>query len=206
MKVKFCGLKTHADIDFAAELGCYAVGFVLVPGSRREISIKQAMSLIQYAQSSGLIAVALLADADRDFVLQVIAHSQPDIIQFHGHESADFCQQFNYPYWKAIPMLATNNWLDYVCQYNQAQQLLLDAYGCGQSGGSGQVFKWFTLPVEYRQKLILAGGLTVANVAQAIKQTGAEFIDVSSGIEQTPGVKSPVLMQQFMQAIIKGNS
>jgi len=200
MKVKFCGLKNKSEIEYAAELGCYAVGFVLVPGSRREVSLKQAKSLIQYAQSLDLVAVALVADAEQESVLQVIEYNQPDVIQFHGQESAAFCRQFNYSYWKAVPMLSTSHWLEYAAQYKDADYLLLDAYGGAQSGGSGQTFKWFKLPIELRQRLILAGGLSVSNVAQAIDHTEAQFIDVSSGIEQTPGVKSAVLMQQFMQS------
>lgn len=201
MKVKFCGLKNKSEIHYAAELGCYAVGFVLVPGSRREINLAQAKELIQYAQNRDLMAVALVADADPKFVLQVIKHCRPDRIQFHGRESADFCQQFDFPYWKAVPMLSTNHWSDYLVQYKEADYLLLDAYGEGQSGGSGHSFKWFRFPSDARQRLILAGGLTAANVARAVQQTKAEFIDVSSGIEQTPGVKSQALMQKFMHAL-----
>ncbi len=201
MKVKFCGLKNKSEIKYAAHLGCTAVGFVLVPGSRREVNIQQAQSLIQYAQSLQLTAVALVADANREQVWQMIEHCQPDVIQFHGQESADFCQHFDHRYWKAVPMLSTQNWIRYAAQYKDAEYLLLDAYGEHQSGGSGQVFKWFSLPASLRHRLILAGGLSVENVSQAVQQTGAKFIDVSSGIEQTPGVKSQALMQQFMQAV-----
>ncbi|MCX7546047.1 phosphoribosylanthranilate isomerase [Marinicella gelatinilytica] len=203
MKVKFCGLKKQSEVEFASEMGCFAVGFVLVPGSRREVDLMQAKNLTKFAQSLDLTSVILVADADTGYVDKIIQSCEPDIIQFHGQESAEFCHQFDYPYWKAVPMLTVDNWLNYVAQYKSANHLLLDAYGGKQSGGSGQVFDWFRVPSKLRKKLILAGGLTVSNVAQAVSKTGIEFIDVSSGIEQTPGVKSQVLMQRFMHALTK---
>ena len=201
MKVKFCGIQAPRDVALAAALGCQAVGFVMVPGSRREVSLEQAQALTEHTRHFDLQSVILLADATADQTRQVITQCRPDILQFHGQESPAYCRQFNYPYWKAVPMLAVSDWRQYIASYEQAHGFVLDTYGGHQSGGSGQSFQWFRFPSDVRHQLILAGGLHANNVAEAVTVTGTEFIDVSSGIEATAGVKSHALMKQFMQAI-----
>jgi len=201
MKVKYCGLQKCNDVTYAAKLGCDAVGFVMVPGSRREVTMQQAQILTEHTRQFDMVSVILLANATATRVSDVIRHCQPDIIQFHGQESPEFCQQFSYPYWKAVPMLTVNDWRQYIKPYEAAEHFVLDTYGGSHSGGSGQSFKWFKLPLEARNRLILAGGLNIQNVTRAVTETGAEFIDVSSGIEETAGVKSHTLMKQFMQTI-----
>lgn len=201
MQVKFCGLQNKLDVALAASLQCDAVGFVMVPDSRRAVGLELARELTQFTRQFDLTSVILVADADSYTVDQIVNQCQPDIIQFHGNESATFCQQFEVPYWKAVPMLTVQDWPRYIESYHLAQRFVLDTYGNGKSGGSGRSFSWFRFPPEYIPRLILAGGLTVDNLAEAVSVTGAEFIDVSSGIEKTPGVKSQTLMQQFMQAV-----
>ncbi len=201
MKVKFCGLQKQQDVAFAASLQCEAVGFVMVPGSRRAVDMALARELTDFTRQFDLNSVILVANADTRTVDQIINRCQPDFIQFHGRETAAFCQQFGVPYWKAVPMLAVDDWQRYIEPYHLAQRFVLDTYGGNKSGGSGRAFNWFTFPAELKARLILAGGLTVSNVAEAVSITDAQFIDVSSGIEQVPGVKSQTLMQQFMQAV-----
>lgn len=201
MKVKYCGLQKCNDVTYAAKLGCDAVGFVMVPGSRREVTMQQAQILTEHTRQFDMVSVILLANATATRVSDVIRYCQPDIVQFHGQESPEFCQKFSYPYWKAVPMLTVNDWRHYIEAYEAAEHFVLDTYGGSHSGGSGQSFQWFKMPLESRNRLILAGGLNLQNVTRAVAETGAEFIDVSSGIEETAGVKSHTLMKQFMQTI-----
>ncbi len=200
-QVKYCGLSTQQDIDAAIECGVDAVGFVFVPKSPRFITAAKALPLAKLAQQAGVQVVALFANQDAQHVAEVVEMVQPDVIQFHGNESAAFCGQFNLPYWKAVPMLAVNNYLEYIKQYPAAKAYLLDAFGQQQSGGSGQSFDWFKFPDLPHKALILAGGIDENNVRQALQITGAKYIDTSSGIEATPGVKSVSKMQSLMQAI-----
>jgi len=98
-------------------------------------------------------------------------------------------------------MLETGDLQQYLAQYPSASAYLLDAFGGQQSGGSGQSYDWFHIPQELSQPLMLAGGIQAENVQQALKLTGAKYIDTSSGIESTPGVKSSEKMKALMQAI-----
>ncbi len=201
MKVKFCGLRTAEDVKRAAEFGCDAVGFVFVTDSKRYVTIEQAIPLIELAQQLGLLTVALVANAEVNEINDIIQYVQPDVIQFHGFEDADFCEQFNHRYWKAIPMLNKPDWQITIKEYKYAEKFLLDNYGDKQSGGSGRAFTWFRFPDSGLNQLILAGGLQAKNINQAIAETGTKYIDISSGIEATPGVKSHAKMQHIMQLV-----
>ncbi len=201
ISVKFCGLKTLAEVDAAIAAQVDAIGLVFVEKSPRFITPEQALPLAASAKQSGVKVVALFADHPVEVVEQVIQVIEPDILQFHGAESGAFCEQFNRAYWKAVPMLAVSDYVSYMINYPKAEAFLLDAFGGKTTGGSGQAFKWFKLPDEWLSKLILAGGINADNVALALTATGAQFIDTSSGIESVPGVKSTTKMMALMAQI-----
>ena len=190
IRIKYCGLTREQDVLAAAEAGAWAVGFVFVKKSKRYISPAQARELVSLAKRHHMLAVALFADQPAEEVQRIQQLVEADVLQFHGQESAAYCEQFNAPYWKAIPMLAVTDWQAYAAGFATAEAWLLDAFGGQQSGGSGQAFEWFRIPEQFRNRVILAGGLDADNVGQAIASTGCQFIDTSSGIEATPGVKS----------------
>ena len=190
IRIKYCGLKTEQDVLAAAESQVWAVGFVFVEKSPRYIEPQQAVALTALAKSKGLLTVALFADQPADEVKEVQQLIDPDVLQFHGRETVAYCEQFGQSYWKAVPMLETADWQAYIQRYASADAWLLDAFGRQQTGGSGRTFKWFVIPEQLKDKVILAGGIDANNVAQAITETGSQFIDTSSGIESTPGVKS----------------
>jgi phosphoribosylanthranilate isomerase len=201
IKVKYCGLTTLDDVVAAAEAKVDAIGLVFVKKSPRYINPDVAIEISKVAKQFGLSVVALFADHQIAEIEQIIRFIDPDILQFHGNETAEFCEQFNRKYWKAIPMLETNNIKSFLAQYQHAEAFLLDAYGGSQTGGSGESFKWFQFPEELISKLILAGGINADNVTSAISITGARFIDTSSGIEASPGVKSKAKMLALMERI-----
>ncbi|MCB1581606.1 MAG: phosphoribosylanthranilate isomerase [Marinicella sp.] len=190
IRIKYCGLTTSDDVKHAAEAGIDAVGFVFVEKSKRYIAPEQAKTLIQQAKHKGLLTVALFANQEASLVNKIIDLIEPQVLQFHGSETAEFCEQFDWPYWKAVPMKSDIDFLAYIAIHPRAEMFLLDAFGEQQCGGSGESFQWFEFPEALKSKLILAGGINEQNVEQAIKVTGAEFIDTSSGIEEIPGVKS----------------
>lgn len=201
IKVKYCGLKTRADVDAAIQAEVDAIGLVFVEQSPRYISPADAVELAAVAKQAGILVVALFADHDAAYVHHVIGLVKPDVLQFHGTESAAYCEQFNGRYWKAVPMLKTQDYQLYMQQYSQADAFLLDAFGGQQTGGSGQTFQWFKFPEALTSKLILAGGLNAENVSAAIAATDAQFIDTSSGIESSAGVKSRTKMLALMEVI-----
>lgn len=206
IKIKYCGLRTIEDVETAIEAQADSIGLVLVKKSPRCITPDEAMPLAKYAQSAGLVVVALFADNSADEVNHAIESFQPDVLQFHGSESAAFCEQFNWVYWKAVPMLAVEDYQVYMAQYPNATAFLLDAFGGQKTGGSGTSFHWFQFPELLKPKLILAGGIDVLNVADALMCTGAQYIDTSSGIESSPGVKSKTKMLALKKRVDAINS
>ncbi len=201
IKVKYCGLKTLDDVESAAAAQVDAIGLVFVENSPRYISPEDAIDLAAAAKQADLLVVALFANHQAASVASVIQTIEPDVLQFHGNETAEFCEQFEHRYWKAIPMLETQNYRAYMAQYPKAEAFLLDAFGGQQSGGSGRSFEWFQFPEKLISKLILAGGIHAENVTAATAATGAQFIDTSSGIESAPGVKSKTKMMALVDQI-----
>lgn len=201
-KVKICGLRQPEEILLAAELGVDAVGFVLYPKSKRALTLAQALQLRPYIPDS-LKLVVLLVNPSVGEVRQVISQLSPDIIQFHGDESGEFCEQFQYPYWRAVrvgaPGLNSPQEIQaYLLQYPNAQRFLFDAYSVNY-GGAGirfdvSIVDALALPVHQQ---IIAGGINIDNVGELVGKY--DFIDLSSGVEETPGVKSLVKMRQFME-------
>ena len=197
---KFCGITRSEDAQAAIDSGCDAIGLVLVPKSPRYVSLDAAKVLADSVRGEVQI-VALFANHGQEAVAEAIELIKPDILQFHGHETVSFCEQWRMPYWKAVPMQDSQEIDAYLQQYASAAAWLLDNYGTNKSGGSGETFEWFSFPEAYRDRLILAGGLTPENVSDAIRQTGALSVDVSSGIEAAPGIKSAAKMRHFIEHI-----
>ena len=197
---KFCGITSVEDATAALHSGCDAIGLVLVKKSQRYIDLQQAAKIADHVRGQ-LHIVLLFVDPTEAEVEQAMQMIAPDILQFHGYESASFCEQWNLPYWKAVPMQDSQEIDAYLQQYTSAAAWLLDNYGKNESGGSGASFEWFRFPEKYRNKLILAGGLQPENVLQAITETGALSVDVSSGIETKPGIKSAEKMRLFIEQI-----
>lgn len=205
IKIKYCGLRTLDDVNNAIEAGVNAVGFVFVKSSKRFIETEKAATLVKVIKAAGISAVALFVDQSKDEIDRVIELINPDVLQFHGSETAEFCEQFQRPYWKAVPMLSNTNFHDMIHNHPNAVAYVLDAFGAEQSGGSGKSFQWFKFPEGLRSKLILAGGINASNVNDAISNTGTQYLDTSSGIESSPGVKSRFKMIALAK-IIKAQS
>ena len=133
-------------------------------------------------------------------VSAVVKEVPLDILQFHGDESPEFCESFNVPFIKVLSMRAGVDFALLEQQYASAWALLLDTYHPTQAGGTGETFDWRLWPHDSQTKLILAGGLTVENVANAIAQTRPYGVDVSGGVERdVKGVKERQLVQRFIK-------
>ncbi len=199
-RIKCCGMTRVEDALLAARLGADAIGLVFTARSARRVSIEQAAQ-IRRALPPFVSAVALFMDDDAALVREVIDAVQPDLLQFHGQESDAWCVQFGQRYLKAIAMGEGAAALPRLHDYPGAVALLLDGHGLGEVGGSGRTFDWSQMPRDLTQPLILAGGLTADNVAQAIRTARPWAVDVASGIEISPGIKDAGKMEALIDAV-----
>jgi phosphoribosylanthranilate isomerase len=140
-------------------------------------------------------------DTPHETIAAIIEAVQPDVLQFHGGETAVFCERFGLPYFKAIAMGDGADPLPKMAAFPTAQGFVLDGHGAGEAGGSGRTFDWARLPAAAGKPVLLAGGLGPENVAHAIAIAHPWGVDVSSGIEQAPGVKDADAMRRFVMAV-----
>jgi phosphoribosylanthranilate isomerase len=207
IKVKICGLSSEASLDVALAHGADYVGLVYFPASPRNIALDLAQGLAARARGRAKI-VALLVDPDDAQVEAAVASAAPDLLQLHGAETrqrvAEIRRRWGVPVMKAVAVEAGHDVgraLDYA---GAADLILFDARAPADStrpGGNGAPFDWRVLSgIGADVPYVLSGGLTPANVAEAIRVTGARAVDVSSGVEIRPGEKDPDLIRRFIRA------
>jgi len=199
-RIKCCGMTRVEDALLAARLGADAIGMVFTARSRRRVGIAQAQAIRQ-AVPPFVTTVALFMDDDPGFVDEVAMAVQPDLLQFHGGESDDWCAQFGHPWLKAVAMGEGESALAQLQAHPGATGLLLDGHGLGEAGGSGKTFDWSLMPRDLAQPLILAGGLHAGNVGEAIRIARPWAVDVASGVESAPGIKDPDRLAAFIAAV-----
>ena len=203
IRVKICGITSVADAQIAVKAGADAIGLVFYAPSPRAVSVAQAREI---AASVGpfVTVVGLFVNAEVPFVHEVLDNVGLHVLQFHGDESREFCEQFQRPYMKAIRMRPELNVEQAIDEYPSAAAILLDAYRPGVPGGTGETFDWQRVPTQASRPIVLAGGLTAENVALATQATqvngrdGVCGVDVSGGVESTPGKKDPQKVEQFI--------
>ena len=194
---KICRITNIEDARGAEDAGAYAIGLVFYKKSPRYISIDTAKEIVAHINQP-LNSVGLFVDADRDYICSVLEQIDLDILQFHGQESEQTCAFFNKPYIKAIRMNDDTSLPEEVEKYSSAKALLLDTYVEGLSGGTGKVFDWNMIPKNLKKPIILAGGLNVDNVKDAIKKVNPYAVDVSGGVEIEKGKKDPDKIKEFI--------
>lgn len=223
-RIKICGLSTAEHVDAAVDAGADAIGFVFYPPSVRAVDAEHAARLAARVPAF-VSTVALFVDASPEAVRAVLERVRVDVLQFHGsseHETAAWCAQFGRPYIKATPVTGPIDVLEFARSYENAVALLLDTPSSGH-GGSGRSFDWRLIRQAIRQpdpygrrlrdasasgtpvvpapRLVLSGGLTAQNVAEAIASVRPYAVDVSSGVEVTRGTKSSELIHAFCRAV-----
>ncbi|HYS12192.1 MAG TPA: phosphoribosylanthranilate isomerase [Burkholderiaceae bacterium] len=200
-RVKFCGLTRARDVEAAIEIGANAVGFVCYPGSARYVALETLRELAG-AVAPFVTPVLLFVNAGDDSVERALEAVPNAMLQFHGDETAAQCARFKRPFLRAVRMADGVDLLDCEREYTSAIGIMVDAPAEGY-GGSGRSFDWTRLPAAaVRSKpLVLAGGLTATNVGVAIAAVRPFAVDVSSGIEESPGLKSVEKMRRFCAAV-----
>jgi len=199
-RVKICGITNESDAGFAARLGADAIGLVFYAGSPRAVSMQQARAIVS-SLPAFVTSVALFVNPAAADVYSVLEMVGPDCLQFHGEEDAGFCEQFNRPYIKAIRVRLDTDITAQVATHPAARAVLLDTYVEQAPGGTGQRFDWSTIPADCAKPVILAGGLTPANVAEAIRTVRPYAVDVSGGVEVSKGVKDQAKIREFIQEV-----
>lgn len=202
-----CGLTRPEDVTAAAAAGTTYVGFNFFPKSPRYVSFEQARALALLVPE-GIAKVSLTVDADDDTLDRLVSQVPLDMLQLHGHETPERVREvkarYGLPVIKVIGISEAAD-LPQIQAYGRvADQLLVDAKpppGADRPGGNALAFDWGLIEgLRWPVPWMLAGGLTVDNVAEAIRATGAAQVDVASGIETAPGVKDAKLMSAFVDS------
>ena len=197
VKVKICGITTPDQAEMALEAGADALGIVLYKSSPRNVGFETA-KLIRSVVKSNSLCVALLVNATETIVKSTIEELKPDLLQFHGNESPRFCHQFNYPFIRAVRIRHGMDIPSFIKGYKPEGGFLFDSWSPSSYGGTGITFDWSQVPDQRSFPLILAGGLTTENVGRAIATVSPDMVDVSGGVETSPGIKDPALVRQFI--------
>lgn len=215
LEVKICGIRTEAALEGALDAGADYIGLVFYPPSPRSLTPPAAKLIADRARGRARI-VTLLVDPDDAALEAVVTVVEPDLIQLHGHESPERAravrERWGRPVMKVIAV-ADETDARLAFEYEHAADMILfdtkaprDLPGA-LPGGNGLTFDWRLLEgVKHRLPFMLSGGLTPANVADAIQATGAQMVDVSSGVETRPGEKSAELIRQFVSAAKQARS
>jgi phosphoribosylanthranilate isomerase len=200
VRSKICGITRIEDALAAVEAGADAIGFVFYPKSPRAVTVQQARSIIA-ALPPFISTVGLFVNASACELNETLDAVPLDLLQFHGDETPEQCEGFHRPFIKALRVKAGDDIAAACRLYAGASGILLDTYVAGVPGGTGETFDWALIPKALSKPIILAGGLTSANVAQAIAQVKPYAVDVSGGVEKSKGIKDHDKIRAFMSAV-----
>ncbi|AKT31710.1 phosphoribosylanthranilate isomerase [Pseudomonas syringae pv. actinidiae] len=200
VRSKICGITRIEDALAAAEAGADAIGLVFYPKSPRAVTVLQARAIIA-ALPPFITTVGLFVNASRCELNETLDAVALDMLQFHGDETPEECDGYHRPYIKALRVKAGDDIAQACRTYRNARGVLLDTYVEGVPGGTGETFDWALIPDDLDKPVILAGGLTSANVAQAIAQVRPYAVDVSGGVEKSKGIKDREKILAFMSAV-----
>ena len=202
-RIKICGLTREEDIDAVVAAGADAIGFVFYPPSPRYVTPQRAAVLAQRIPPFVDI-VGLFVNESPAVVLAACAALPINILQFHGDEDVAYCRQFDRPFLRAARVRPGLDLVEFAGSFPGARGLLLDAFVEGYGGG-GHVFDWTLIPPDLPSFLVLSGGLTAANVVEAIERVRPVAVDVSSGVEMSKGIKDHSKIAAFVAAVRKAD-
>ncbi|MBU1222397.1 MAG: phosphoribosylanthranilate isomerase [Gammaproteobacteria bacterium] len=197
VRVKICGITRAQDLHAACDAGADALGFVFYEKSPRHLTIDAAAALVRELPPF-VQAVGLFVDAEPAFIESVLQAVPLDLLQFHGDETPADCARFGRPFIKAVRVNRDTDLLKCAADFDAARGLLLDAWVAGVPGGTGERFDWSLIPPDLPKPVILSGGLTPDNVAEAVERVRPWAVDVSSGVEVTKGIKDAHKIAQFI--------
>ena len=202
VKVKVCGVTRSSDALLASDLGASAVGFVFWDQSPRSIAPRQAAEIAAILPPD-VSPIGVFVDASRSWIEEVAARVGLAAVQLHGDETPEYCLGLPYRVIKAVTLRTADD-VEVVAGLPETVTPLVDVYDLKRRGGTGRTADWaLAATVARRRRIFLAGGLTPANVTEAVRMVRPYALDVSSGLEASPGIKSPELLQDFFGALLK---
>jgi phosphoribosylanthranilate isomerase len=199
-RIKICGIREPAHARVASQAGADAIGLVFWPKSPRFVSTAEAARIVAELPPF-VMAVGLFVNSPRDEINSILRAVKLDLLQFHGDEKPEFCDQFGVPYVRAVRMEEGTDLVEYAHRFSRAKALLLDAHVPGTPGGTGTSFDWGRIPRDFAKPLILSGGLTIDNVGRAVREVKPWAVDVSSGVEASRGTKDPGKIVEFIRSV-----
>jgi phosphoribosylanthranilate isomerase len=197
VRVKICGITRVQDLHAACAAGADALGFVFYEKSPRHVSLEIAADLVR-ALPPFVQSVGLFVNAEPAFIERVLQTVPLDLLQFHGDETPAECVRFGRPYIKAVRVNRDTDLLKCAADFDAARGLLLDAFVPGVPGGTGERFDWSLISPDLLKPVILSGGLTPDNIADAVQRVHPWAVDVSSGVEASKGIKDAHKIAQFI--------
>ena len=200
VRSKICGITRIEDALAAVEAGADAIGLVFYAKSPRAVNVQQARAIIA-ALPPFVTTVGLFVNASRCELGEILDAVPLDLLQFHGDETPADCEGYHRPWIKALRVKVGDDIAASCKAYAGASGILLDTYVEGVPGGTGEAFDWSLVPKDLSKPIILAGGLSATNVAQAIAQVHPYAVDVSGGVEQSKGIKDHAKIRAFIQAV-----
>lgn len=199
-RIKICGIRTPEQAQWAVDAGVDAIGLIFCEKSIRVVTLEQARAIYSILPPY-VTAVSVFVDPELALVQTITKALPTTLLQFHGQETENFCAAFARPYIKAVPMQADTDINAYCTRYASAQGLLLDTANAQGFGGVGQAFDWALISKKLSKPIILAGGLNIDNVAQAIQAVRPFALDINSGVESSKGVKDQTKIQQCIREV-----
>ena len=205
-RIKICGITREQDAEAVVRAGADALGLNFERSSPRHVEVDVAAAIARQVRGR-IVRTGLFVDAGETEIRRILAQVELDLLQFHGDEPGAFCRQFGMPYLKVIRVREPLAIDALEAEYGDACCLLLDAHVVGQPGGTGQCFDWSLWPADSRLPLVLAGGLTPANVAAAVARLQPWGVDVSGGVEGArKGEKDPEKIRRFIEEVRSARS
>ncbi len=202
-RIKICGVTDPDTAQVAVAAGADAIGLIFHPPSARHLEAAQAAAICP-AVAPFVTTVAVMVNPTAEEVRGIIARVAPGHLQFHGEEPEDFCAAFGKPYIKALRVAEGADWRAELrameSRYASARGILLDTHAADRYGGTGATFEWGQARHDGAMPLILAGGLTPENVAEAVDRVAPYGVDVSTGVESN-GRKDPEKIRRFCQKV-----
>lgn len=199
MKVKICGITNIDDANLCAELGADALGFIFYNKSKRYIDFESAKEIID-SLPFFIFKVGVFVNEDVNKVNRAAAELKLNAVQLHGDEDLDYCKQVNHPVIKAIRV--DNNLPEQLNIFNN-YTILLDKKSDNEYGGTGDRFNWNIIPNPVKNKIILAGGVSVENIEKIYNEISPQAVDLSSSLESSSGKKDHQKVNEFFAKLNK---
>lgn len=200
MKVKICGITNIEDAILSVELGADMLGFIFYPKSKRYISPETCKDIIAEIPT-GIKKVAVFVNESNEVINRIIEQTNIDVVQLHGDETTSDIHKINTGIIKAFRV--SNNFDFAQIEIFKKHQILLDSSDPTNYGGTGKTFNWDIIPPDMRGKIILAGGISSANIEFIYKSISPFGVDLSSSLELSPGKKDPAKLKDFFTIIKK---